>query len=338
MTSPSWYLKDLPKKKKNGVKVFSTFSCGGGSTMGYKLAGCEVLGCLEIDEKMMEIYKQNHKPKYSFKMAIQDFNKLSTKELPDELFDLDILDGSPPCSTFSMAGKREENWGEENFFREGQEVQVLDDLFFHFIDTVDKLRPKVVIAENVKGLILGNAKGYVKEIFKGLQDIGYEVQLYLLNAAKMEVPQKRERTFFIARRKDLDLPRVDLYFNKKSVSFLDATRDLNIEERKPIRDNLKGYWRQIPPGGSIDKVHPKGHFFSHHKVNPMVPTFTVIANGPSHMHWDYPHYISDKELIRVQTFPEDFDFLGNNVQYVLGMSVPPYMIKNLVTTITKQLF
>ena len=338
MIKHSWYLKDIGKKNKTGLKVFSTFSCGGGSTMGYKLAGAEVLGCLEIDEKMMEIYKANHNPKYSFKMAIQDFNKMTNEELPEELFDLDILDGSPPCSTFSMAGKREQKWGEENFFREGQEVQVLDDLFFHFIDTVDKLRPKVVIAENVKGLILGNAKGYVKEIFKGLQDIGYNVQLYLLNAAKMEVPQRRERTFFIARRKDLDLPRIDLNFNKKTISFLDATKDLNIEKRKPLRDNLVQYWRKLSPGEPIDKVHPKGHFFSHYKVNPTLPAKTIIANGPTHMHWDNPVYISDKELIRIQTFPEDFNFLGNNVQYVLGMSVPPYMIMNLVKEIYRQLF
>lgn len=338
MIKHSWYLKDIGKKKKTGLKVFSTFSCGGGSTMGYKLAGAEVLGCLEIDEKMMEIYKENHNPKYSYKMAIQDFNKMPKEELPEELFDLDILDGSPPCSTFSMAGKREEKWGEENFFREGQEVQILDDLFFHFIDTVDKLRPKIVIAENVKGLILGNAKGYVKEIFKGLDEIGYDVQLFLLNAAKMEVPQKRERTFFIARRRDLKLPSLCLNFNKKTVSFLDATRDLNVEKRKPIRDNLKSFWRQIPPGSSIDKVHPKGHFFSLRKINPMVPTNTVTANGPTHMHWDYPVYISDQELIRIQTFPEDYNFLENNVQYVLGMSVPPLMIKNLTIEIQSQLF
>ena len=100
-----WYLKDgYPAKgiEKNGLKVFSCFACGGGSTMGYKLAGFDVLGCNEIDKKIIEVYKLNHKPKYAFNQDIRDFRKLP--ELPEELFNLDILDGSPPCSSFSMVG------------------------------------------------------------------------------------------------------------------------------------------------------------------------------------------------------------------------------------------
>ena len=195
-----WNLTDLSGVKKNGLKVLSTFSCGGGSTMGYKLAGFEVIGCVEIDQEMADIYLKNHNPKYLYRMAIQQFNEIPDEELPKEFFDIDILDGSPPCSTFSMAGSREKKWGESNKFREGQANQILDDLFFHFIETTRKLRPKVVVAENVKGLILGNAKGYVKEIFKGFKAAGYETQLFLLNASKMGVPQRRERTFFIANR------------------------------------------------------------------------------------------------------------------------------------------
>ena len=104
-----WNLKDYPKDK-NGLKVFSCFACGGGSTMGYKLAGYDVIGCLEIDKRMNEIYKLNHNPKYNFVMDIRDFNKIPNSEIPAELFNLDILDGSPPCTTFSMAGKREKTY------------------------------------------------------------------------------------------------------------------------------------------------------------------------------------------------------------------------------------
>lgn len=86
--------------------------------MGYKLAGYTVLGNVEIDPQMMRIYRQNHKPKYPFLLPIQDFKALPNQELPPELFDLDILDGSPPCSVFSMAGDREDKWGGEHAFRE----------------------------------------------------------------------------------------------------------------------------------------------------------------------------------------------------------------------------
>ena len=109
-----WTLNDANFTKDKGT-VFSCFACGGGSTMGYKLAGFDVLGCNEIDPKMIEAYKANHNPKYAYLEPIQTF-KLRT-DLPDELYNLDILDGSPPCSSFSMAGNREKDWGKEKKFR-----------------------------------------------------------------------------------------------------------------------------------------------------------------------------------------------------------------------------
>lgn len=104
---------------------------------------------------MNEIYKLNHHPKHNYLMDIRDFNKIPNELLPGELLDLDILDGSPPCTTFSMAGEREESWGKKKKFREGQKEQTLDDLSFVFIETVKKLQPKTVIMENVEGLLLG---------------------------------------------------------------------------------------------------------------------------------------------------------------------------------------
>lgn len=80
---------------KNGLTAFSCFACGGGSTMGYKLCGVDVLGCCEIDKKMNDVYVANHHPKYNYLMDIRKFNELGN--LPEELFNLDILDGSPPC-------------------------------------------------------------------------------------------------------------------------------------------------------------------------------------------------------------------------------------------------
>lgn len=198
-----WTMADDYPKEKNGLKVFSCFACGGGSTMGYKLAGCDVLGCVEIDPRMNEVYKKNHNPKYNFLMDIRDFNNIPNEELPPELFDLDILDGSPPCTTFSMAGDREDSWGKKKKFREGQAEQTLDDLSFVFIDTVAKLKPKCVIMENVEGLMKGEAWAYVQRIYNEFGKIGYEVGHWLLKGENMGVPQKRHRVFFIALRNDV---------------------------------------------------------------------------------------------------------------------------------------
>jgi DNA (cytosine-5)-methyltransferase 1 len=112
-----WYLKDgYPSKgiTKNNLNVFGTFICGGGSTMGYKLAGYNHLGGVEIDKEVAKVYKLNHDPKYLFNEDIREFNK--RQDLPKELYSLDLLDGSPPCSTFSMAGSREKAWGKSNIF------------------------------------------------------------------------------------------------------------------------------------------------------------------------------------------------------------------------------
>ena len=73
--------------------------------MGYKLAGYMVLGNCEIDPEMEKVYQANHHPKYTYLMDIREFNE--QKAYPDELKNLDILDGSPPCSVFSDAGDRQ---------------------------------------------------------------------------------------------------------------------------------------------------------------------------------------------------------------------------------------
>ena len=165
-----WKLKDTVFPNDKGT-VFSCFSCGGGSSMGYKLAGFDVIGCNEIDPKMMNVYCKNLNPKFPFLEPIQTFK--DRQNLPAELFNLDILDGSPPCSSFSLASVggrfgRQKGWGKKKKFREGQAEQVLDTLFFDFIELAGRLRPKVVVAENVKGLLLGEAK---KICFADLQRV-----------------------------------------------------------------------------------------------------------------------------------------------------------------------
>ena len=333
ITGP-WTLKDLKAGKigapKNGLKVFSCFHCGGGSSMGYKLAGFDVLGGVEIDPKMMAIYRKNLNPVFSYEMPIQEF-KLR-KDIPEELFNLDILDGSPPCSSFSMAGSREDAWGENKKFREGQAKQILDDLFFHFIDVAKILKPKIVIAENVKGLIIGNAKGYVKEIFEGFRKAGYETQLFLFNASKMGVPQARERTFFIARRIDLNLPKLIPMFNEPIISARICFKGIKNNGPK-LTEKFKSYWSKIIPGKGLGEI---GKYNAHKKIHPDRPALTQTGSL-RHMHWKHPRYLNDMEIIRLQSFPEDYNFLDQSVGYVCGMSVPPFMMQRVAKEIHKQL-
>jgi DNA (cytosine-5)-methyltransferase 1 len=341
----NWTLKDAVFTKDKGT-VFSCFACGGGSTMGYKLSGFDVIGCNEIDPKMMEAYKVNHNPKYSYLEPIQTF-KLR-KDLPDELYNLDILDGSPPCSSFSMAGNREKDWGKEKKFREGQAEQVLDNLFFDFIDLANELQPKVVIAENVKGLLLGEAIQYVRKIYNEFDKAGYYVQHWLLDASKMGVPQRRERVFFIALRKDLAepfmyqkdmftrMPYLKLEFNEKEILFKDV-EDKEVELVE-VRKAFKELWEKCSPGNNFGTVHEKGNYFGEIKLHRDQVPNTIIANsgGAFLWHYDQLRVCTDKEMCKIGTYPEDYRFSNNKPKYLIGMSVPPIMIARIADEVYNQ--
>ena len=308
MAEYEWYLSDLNKVKKNDYKVFSCFSCGGGSSLGYKLAGFNVIGNCEIDKRINNIYVKNNHPKYNYCMGIQEMNKL--KEFPEELYHLDILDGSPPCSTFSMAGQREENWGKNKKFREGQASQILDDLFFEFIDLAAILKPKIVIAENVKGLIMGNAKGYVNLIVKKFNEIGYKVQLFLLNAATMGVPQKRERVFFVATRKDIQFPNLVLNFNETPIKY----GEIKDSKYKPLGKDTMIYhrWKKRVKSdsnlGDTVKRTENGKissFNTQYLKDDRVPN-TIAAGGSLPVRFDVPGYATERDIKIIQTFPQDF--------------------------------
>lgn len=323
--------KDYPKP--NGLKVFSCFACGGGSTMGYKLAGCTVLGCNEIDPRMNSVYIENHHPKYNYLEDIRDFNKRT--DLPDELFNLDILDGSPPCSTFSMAGQREKGWGVEKEFREGQKKQTLDDLLFVFIETVAKLRPRVVIMENVDGLIKGDAWAYVQKIYKQFNEIGYQVNHWLLKGEMMGIPQTRHRVFFIATRLNFDIRKLDLYFNYKPITYGMVKEG----ELKPIgKDTL--YYNIASQAKDDEKnlaetrvrLGQKGSAFQTFYIRDDMVMPTIRAK-PDLIDIKHIAYIGKETIRNGQTFPQDYKFLPDtytNVGYICGMSVPPVMIKRIV--------
>lgn len=302
--------------------------------MGYKRAGFKVLGNVEIDPKINAMYVENNHPKYNFCEDLRNFN--TRNDLPDELYDLDILDGSPPCTSFSTFGLREAGWGKEKKFREGQVKQKLDDLFFVFLDTVEKLQPKVVVAENVPGLLTGKAKGHVNLIVKRFREIGYDVQVFKLNSGLMDVPQTRHRVFFIANR--MGYPKLKLDFHYDPIYF----GQVRTKEGKDTGDSKLVEIMKMarPDEKKIETVCKRllgetGHYFSHLIVNDASVCVTVTSAGQFYRYYD-KKYFSDEDFRRVQSFPEDYDFCGNSVQYVTGMSVPPNMMANVAEEIYTQ--
>lgn len=316
--------------------------------MGYKLAGFDVIGCNEIDPKMMEAYKLNHNPRYPFLESIETFKNRT--DLPDELFNLDILDGSPPCSSFSMAGNREKDWGKEKKFREGQMEQVLDTLFFDFIDLAKRLQPKIVVAENVKGLLAGSARDYVRKIYREFEKAGYYVQHYLLDASKMGVPQRRERVFFIAIRKDLatlfddfqnmfcTVPKLDMEFGEEEIPFGEIQND----KGRQISPFMTEIWSHRIEGDNKFSAtnerfrnKPNTGFGQNYAYKELV-LGTLTAKEDCFVKFDYPQYLSKTERVKIGSFPADYNFLNVAPHYLIGMSVPPVMTAQIASRIYEQ--
>ena len=345
----NWELKNTIFTKDKGT-VFSCFACGGGSSFGYKLAGYDVIGANDIDPKMKEVYIKNHNPKYYFLESITTFAK--RKDLPKELYELDILDGSPPCSSFSMAGNREKDWGKEKVFREGQSEQILDTLFFDFIDLAKELQPKVVVAENVKGLLLGEAKSYVRKIYDEFDKAGYYVQHFLLDASKMGVPQRRERVFFIAFRKDLAkqflgqvdmftvLPKLKLEFNEPQINFGEFY-EAGVDDRPASQGKMYEYWQNRKQGDksfcdTIKRVEGAERCFTNKYLYSDIVPMTYTSNSDVIYLFDEYRKPNKTESCCIGSYPQDYNFTGVQYNYLIGMSVPPIMIAQVASNIYEQ--
>ena len=187
----------------NGYRVASTFSGCGGSSLGYRMAGYRVVWANEFIGPAQAVYRANFP---DTPLDIRDIRLVKAAEILDatglQVGELDLLDGSPPCASFSMAGKRHKGWGEVKNYSAGRK-QRTEDLFFEYARLVDGLQPRVFVAENVSGLVKGAGKGYFLDILAALKAAGYRVRAQLLDAQWLGVPQARQRLIFVGTRLDL---------------------------------------------------------------------------------------------------------------------------------------
>lgn len=291
--------------------VVSTFSGGGGSCLGYKMAGGKVLVANEFVKEAQETYRLNFP---DTKLLTGDIRKLSGRDFLDaaELkpYELDIFDGSPPCSAFSIAGSGSKGWGKEKEY--SGKSQVVDDLFFEYARILNEIKPKVFIAENVKGLISGNAKGYFKEIHKALTSCGYRVKAKVLNAANYGVPQTRERLIFVGVRNDIEKEFFYPTKNAKTVTIKDVHPHIVMTKKS----GRPGNWHPSNrPAGTIVKHIPalSGYFSE---------CYVKEKDGK-------PRLYTVSELKVLQSLPSDFTITGTFKEQWerVGRMVPPLLMK-----------
>jgi DNA (cytosine-5)-methyltransferase 1 len=200
---------------------------------------------------------------------------------------------------------------------------------------VEKLKPKAFVAENVTGLIKGSAKGYVNEILNRAREIGYDVQLFMLNAAFMGVPQRRERVFFIGNR--VGLPKLKLDFDEEPIDFRSVRSKESGKKIIPSLQKIMPYYRKgdkdLKPAAK--RAEGKGKFFNYAVIEDCEVAKTLTSDVKLIRGCDTT-FFTESDARNVSSFPQDYDFSGRNPYFITGMSVPPSMMANIAHEIRHQ--
>lgn len=300
------------------MKVISTFAGCGGSSLGYKMAGCEVVAAVEWDDHAVQCYRLNHPTTH---VHHGDIAKVDGAALLAAVGlavgDLDVLDGSPPCQGFSTAGKRQ-----------------LDDprnsLFKQQLRLIDEMRPRNVVIENVSGMVKGKMRGVAAEIVRELRDRGYAVAAGVLNAKYFGVAQARERVFFIGSRVGQPvLPPAQTHPRSCRSALAGVEPD---EVIAPIAKSERLLANRLRVGENgaamLERLGRKPNWFSVAQLDPSKPAPTIIKCGgrtsTGLWHWERRR-LTIREALVLQGFPPDYQLPGTFTQRWarIGNSVCP---------------
>ena len=194
-------LKESSDRKR--FTYISFFAGGGGSSAGYKLAGGDCRFVNEFQQVAVDTYLENWPDTPHICGDIKDVTGAQIMEMTGiKKYELDILDGSPPCPPFSMSGTKKAGWGKEKMAY-GMKQKNIEDLTWEMIRIAGEMMPKVIICENVKGLTMEYAKQHLDRMVTDFEALGYSTTFKVLNGIHFGVPQKRQRVFIVSVRNDV---------------------------------------------------------------------------------------------------------------------------------------
>lgn len=343
------------KDHSKGPKAISFFAGCGGLCYGITAAGFNIVASNELVDDYREIYKLNFPNARFLSNDIRNITESEIDDILKEHPEIDLFAGGPPCQGFSLAGKRDV---------EDQR----NTLFQYYLKIANKVRPKVILMENVRLLTsMKNPEGKLvkDEIIKTFNEIGYYGQFYIVNASDYTVPQNRERVLFIGVRKDLDmkpnmLPPLcgegcDLFSNCiPKFTFGDAVSDLEYIESGECSDKDKYHkstnhpehvirWLyNVPQGKSAHDNEnpslrpPSGYNTTYKRQVWTEPGCTVTTNfnmisGGNNVHPIATRALTIREALRLQSFPDSFKFKGKegSIRTTIGNAVPPLLAFNV---------
>jgi DNA (cytosine-5)-methyltransferase 1 len=345
--------------------VVSTFAGGGGSSTGYRLAGGKVVAINEFVEEAVATYSRNFP---DTKVILGDIKNIAGKDLLEagKLIpgQLDILDGSPPCSAFSSSGKGKKGWNREKKYSDGKTVTNIEDLFLEYIRIAEDIQPKVIVAENVEGITSRAAIEKLRDFVTGFERIapGYKMVYQVMDASKFGVPQSRMRTFFVGVRNDvfeaLGLQEYELArmvypvpSTSQGVSIASAIEgiDNDPDEIQMLLDVVENGFQKkfvetmpfnptktLKPG----LVNGKLSCFNMKRPAPNKPSPTLTQMGQQRsasgvMHYAANRKLTIKEMKRIMSLPDDYELTGTFDQQAerIGRMVAPKMMCALATSI-----
>lgn len=328
-------MAEVRETPPNGLSVVSTFSGAGGSCLGFRMAGFRTLLASEFVPAAAETYRANFP---GVPVETGDVRELSSEAILEaiglDVGELDVLEGSPPCASFSSAGRREKLAGVEKKYSDVS--QRTDDLFDEYLRLVGGLRPRAFVAENVAGFVAGQADEYRRFLEKRFARFGYRVAVEILDAAELGVPQRRRRTIIVGTREDQGLHPRELFPPSLPYrySVRDAIDDLppaSAEELAEVsieRFAIGAEWRNLREGEQSER------YFSLvlPKLDEPLPTLTATAGSlgaASVVHPLEQRKFTVAEAKRLSSFPDDFVLTGTYEQKVerLGRAVPPLMMR-----------
>jgi len=326
------------------MKIISLFSGAGGLDIGFYKAGFQTIWANEFDSKIWDTFEHNFPNVYLEK---KDIRKIHCSDIPN---DIDGIIGGPPCQSFSEAGK---GLGEKD--SRGK-------LFFEYVRILQDKNPKFFVAENVSGILHNKHKQTRDKLIKEFNLLDYDVSFQLLNANDYDVPQDRKRVFFIGYRKDLNkkfnlpCPRHKKLLLKNVIWDL-KDNAVETKHNKPLNGSCYLANHEYMSGGFSPIYMSRNRVRSWNE-----PSFTIQASGrhaPIHpqapkmekVKKDVMKFVQGKENMyrrlsvrecaRIQTFPDDYEFLYNNLYdgyKMVGNAVPINLSYIIAEQIKQDLF